>query len=60
MMERNANGNEMHVLVITETNIARVDLEKAEIARFAKANYSCRQGRNVQGGGGGGVLIYEK
>ena len=50
----------MHVLAITETNIAKIDLEEAKIARFGKANYSCRQDNHVQGGGGGGVLIYEK
>ena len=59
MLERFANDNDMHVLVIAETNITKRDLEKAKIAKFAIVNHSCRQDRSVKGGGGGagGVLI---
>ena len=58
MLERYANDNEAHVLVITETNITVKDMEKAQIAKFTIAGYSCRKDQNTRGGGGGGVLIY--
>ena len=54
MLERYANDNEAHVLVITETNITVKDMEKAQIAKFAIAGYSCRKDQNTRGGGGGG------
>ena len=42
MLERYANDNVVHVLAITESDITYNDIDKARIARFAVANYSCR------------------
>ena len=43
MLERHASDNEVHVVLITETNITLNDSEKAKIAPVTIANYSCRQ-----------------
>ena len=45
-------------MVITESDATTKDLEKAKIAKFATAGYSCRRDLKIEGGGGGGVLIY--
>ena len=58
ILEMYINDRNVHVMVVTETNVTEPRLELAKIAHFTIANRSCREDLLIKGGGGGGVIIY--
>ena len=57
-LEMFLNDRNVHVMVVTETNVTESRMEQAKIAHYTIANSSCREDLIVKGGGGGGVIIY--
>ena len=57
-LEMYLNDKEVHIIVVTESNITESKLDIAQIDHYTIANKCYRPDTSIKGGGGGGVLIY--
>ena len=59
ILGRYINDVNLHVAVITGPNVTRDRIGAAQLKNYSITETSCREDRNIKGGGGG-VLIYHQ